>query len=69
MAMVKMMTVMKCIKKTSLNVGKTSLLYADSADILMSVKVLTHIGVYAIWGRGGANQHSFGSWPNEVFAF
>lgn len=53
MAMVKMMTKMKCIKKTSLNVGKTSLLYADSADILMSVKVLTHIGVYAIWGRGG----------------
>lgn len=55
MAMVKM-TVMKCIKKTSLNVGKISLLYADSADILMSVKVLTlvkHIGVHAIWGRGG----------------
>lgn len=61
----------KMYQKNSLNVGKISLVYADKADILMSVKVLTlvkHIGVYAIWGEK-KNHHSFGLWPNEVFAF
>lgn len=41
-------------KKNSLYVGKISLVYADNAAILMSVKILTlvkHIGVYAIWGE------------------